>query len=198
MFGAIDHIFIRGTNNKAVKITDAVDDMVAYTRLTDDIITMIDNLISNDPKVLHAQHLIEELHSRRLWKYLDRTKPNDTRGKLEYDEIDAIEASIFEKAAASQEGKAANLKRTDVVCDLSQFDYGAKDQNPVDRCGINSLRHCYVTEFVCLCCSACLLQALALLCFVERDALLGRDASTCTNALYRFELACVSSMVVHT
>ena len=57
-----------------------------------------------------------------------------THGTRRHAELPSIEAAIYAKAVASLAGKACQdrLTPSDIICDLSQFDFGAKDKNPVD------------------------------------------------------------------
>lgn len=53
---ADDHLEITGKDNKPVKLSDCIDDMYAYTNLTDHVFHQI--LLSRDPKLKEASILI--------------------------------------------------------------------------------------------------------------------------------------------
>ncbi len=54
-------------------MSEAVDDMVAYTKLTDNVI--IEIMQSDDPNLAASRHILESIHKRQLYKCVGQTQP---------------------------------------------------------------------------------------------------------------------------
>jgi HD superfamily phosphohydrolase len=65
---ADDVVTIPGTAGNRVRISDAVTDMEAYTRLTDTIFSAIE--LSDDARLAQAQRLLQRVDRRELYKYI--------------------------------------------------------------------------------------------------------------------------------
>ncbi|EGD83500.1 SAM domain and HD domain-containing protein 1 [Salpingoeca rosetta] len=72
---ANDHIRLPGTGGRRVRISDAIHDMEAYTHLTDDILVLIE--FSEKPELRKAQELLQRIYSRKLYKFIDQTQPQE-------------------------------------------------------------------------------------------------------------------------
>ena len=55
-------------------ISECIDDVEAFLKLTDTIYHRI--LYSSDPKLSKARHVLDQIESRKLYKYVGQTKPN--------------------------------------------------------------------------------------------------------------------------
>ncbi|KAI5619930.1 deoxynucleoside triphosphate triphosphohydrolase SAMHD1 isoform X1 [Silurus asotus] len=67
------HIEIEGSKKKKFKMSEAIDDMEAYTKLTDHVFEQI--LYSSDPKLNEAQSILKNILCRRLYKCVGQTTP---------------------------------------------------------------------------------------------------------------------------
>ena len=63
-----------------MRISECVDDMVAYSKLNDSIIQLIK--VSTDPSLREAQELIARLERRELYQLVGETPPIDIELRL--------------------------------------------------------------------------------------------------------------------
>ncbi|XP_019368628.1 PREDICTED: deoxynucleoside triphosphate triphosphohydrolase SAMHD1 isoform X2 [Gavialis gangeticus] len=123
------HIQIEGSNRKYYKISTAMEDMEAYSKLTDNIFLEI--LHSSCPELAEAREILYKIEQRQLYKYVGETKPK--KGKeIEKEEYDTLPADV---AAAKPENipHDMELKSEDFIVDVINMDYGMKEQNPIDN-----------------------------------------------------------------
>ncbi|XP_060045552.1 deoxynucleoside triphosphate triphosphohydrolase SAMHD1 isoform X2 [Erinaceus europaeus] len=73
------YIEITGSKGKKYHISTAIDDMEAYTRLTDNIFLEI--LYSTDAKLDEAREILKKIECRKLYKYVGETQPTE-EGKI--------------------------------------------------------------------------------------------------------------------
>ncbi|XP_040290958.1 deoxynucleoside triphosphate triphosphohydrolase SAMHD1-like [Bufo bufo] len=112
------HIKIKGSDGKYYTISGSVDDMVAYTKLTDNIFQEI--LQSTDDAMEPARDILKRLERRELYAFVGQTKPKD---KVDIKEEDCLE----------QLAKHGGLTSEDFRVLIISMDYGSKDQNPVSK-----------------------------------------------------------------
>uniref|UniRef100_A0A3B4BYD9 HD domain-containing protein n=1 Tax=Pygocentrus nattereri TaxID=42514 RepID=A0A3B4BYD9_PYGNA len=67
------HIQIRGSSGKMYKMSEAIEDMEAYTKLTDHIFEQI--LYSSNPELSEAQAILQNIICRQLYKCVGQTTP---------------------------------------------------------------------------------------------------------------------------
>ncbi|GCB76360.1 hypothetical protein scyTo_0017457 [Scyliorhinus torazame] len=71
------HIKISGANGRLYKISTAIDDMVAYTKLTDNIFQQILN--SSEPELEEARTILNNILCRKLYKFIDQIRLDEER-----------------------------------------------------------------------------------------------------------------------
>ncbi|KYO23800.1 deoxynucleoside triphosphate triphosphohydrolase SAMHD1 isoform X1 [Alligator mississippiensis] len=123
------HIKIEGSDRKYYKISTAMEDMEAYSKLTDNIFLEI--LHSSCPELAEAREILYKIEQRQLYKYVGETKPK--KGKeIEKEEYDTLPVDV---AAAKPENipHDMELKAEDFIVDVINMDYGMKEQNPIDN-----------------------------------------------------------------
>ncbi|XP_061160697.1 deoxynucleoside triphosphate triphosphohydrolase SAMHD1 isoform X2 [Syngnathus typhle] len=69
---ADEHFLVEGSGGKMFKLSTAIDDMEAYTKLTDSVFEQI--LHSSNPKLAEARQILQNILQRRLYKYLGQTQ----------------------------------------------------------------------------------------------------------------------------
>ncbi|XP_073415473.1 deoxynucleoside triphosphate triphosphohydrolase SAMHD1 isoform X1 [Dendrobates tinctorius] len=123
------HIKIEGSDGNYYTISGSVDDMVAYTKLTDNIFHQI--LFSSDPELSKARDILRKVERRQLYKYVGQTRPKaDTRIKPdEYDKLPADLANSIPQPSLSD----VKLNPEDFIVDVIQMDYGMQEQNPINN-----------------------------------------------------------------
>ncbi|XP_040290956.1 deoxynucleoside triphosphate triphosphohydrolase SAMHD1-like [Bufo bufo] len=123
------HIKIEGSDGKYYTISGSVDDMVAYTKLTDNILHQI--LYSNEPELSKARDILRKVERRQLYKYVGQTQPNADSGikPEEYDKLPADLANSTPQYCTSD----IRLSPEDFIVDVIHMDYGMKEQNPINN-----------------------------------------------------------------
>lgn len=125
---ADDHIEITGSAGRKYHISTAIDDMEAFTKLTDNIFLEI--LYSTDPNLNDARTILKKIESRNLYKFVGETQPMIQRIKKEnYEHLPNAVAS----AKPSDVELEAELKAEDLIVDVINMDYGMEDKNPIDH-----------------------------------------------------------------
>ncbi|XP_062422349.1 deoxynucleoside triphosphate triphosphohydrolase SAMHD1-like [Pungitius pungitius] len=102
-------------------LSATIDDMEAYTKVTDDVFNQILNSSSDELK--ESRNILQAVVGRRLYACIGQAQPT-RRVNLE-----EMEAS-WEAALARQVPPV--LDRGDFFVDVINFDYGMKDENPID------------------------------------------------------------------
>ncbi|KAM9296191.1 deoxynucleoside triphosphate triphosphohydrolase SAMHD1 [Gastrophryne carolinensis] len=119
-------IKIEGSGGRHYRISEAVDDMVAYTKLTDHIYQQI--LYSSDPSLEEAREILQKVECRELYKYVGDTQPNSRIKPEEYDQLPADLAN-----SVPMNKTDITLGKDDFIVDVIHMDYGMKEQNPINN-----------------------------------------------------------------
>ncbi|XP_052040091.1 deoxynucleoside triphosphate triphosphohydrolase SAMHD1 isoform X2 [Apodemus sylvaticus] len=138
------YVEITGTDGKKFSISTAIDDMEAFTKLTDNIFLEI--LYSEDPRLSEAQSILRNIECRNLYKYLGETQPKGQKiTKEEYGQLPQEVANAKPEMAPD-----AELKAEDFIVDVINMDYGMEDKNPIDHvhfyCKSNSKQAVTITK----------------------------------------------------
>ncbi|XP_021272106.1 deoxynucleoside triphosphate triphosphohydrolase SAMHD1 isoform X2 [Numida meleagris] len=129
-FQKADRFFqIEGSEGRLYQISTAMEDMEAYTKLTDNIYLEI--LHSSRPELSEAREILHKIERRELYKFLGETQPEKVN-EIPKDEYDGLAADI---ANSKPEMDPPNVELTaeDFIVDVVNMDYGMKDQNPIDN-----------------------------------------------------------------
>ncbi|XP_062897157.1 deoxynucleoside triphosphate triphosphohydrolase SAMHD1-like [Mobula hypostoma] len=122
------HILISGSGGKQFKMSTAIDDMEAYTKLTDSIFEQILN--SSDAELQEAREILSNVVCRKLYKWIGQTQPAaDTT--IEKDKFDQLADQLV--AATPSTLVEVTLRAEDIIVNVVQMDYGMKGKNPVDK-----------------------------------------------------------------
>uniref|UniRef100_A0A8C1B431 Deoxynucleoside triphosphate triphosphohydrolase SAMHD1 n=1 Tax=Cyprinus carpio carpio TaxID=630221 RepID=A0A8C1B431_CYPCA len=114
------HIQIQGSSGRIFTISSAIDDMEAYTKLTDHIFEQI--LYSSAPELSEARAILHNIVCRRLYKCVGQTT-TETHKLLDW---------AKEVACSKPSGTDANLIAEDFVVSVIHMDYGMKEKNPIN------------------------------------------------------------------
>ncbi|KAL6483241.1 hypothetical protein MHYP_G00081130 [Metynnis hypsauchen] len=120
------HIQIRGSSGKMYRISEAIEDMEAYTKLTDHVFEQI--LYSSNPELSEAQAILQNIICRRLYKCVGQTTPES---QLNVSQEMLLEWSN-EVAKSKPHGTEVDLQPEDFVVSVIYMDYGMKDKNPIN------------------------------------------------------------------
>lgn len=121
------HVEITGTEGKKFQISTAIDDMEAFSKLTDNIFLEI--LYSTDPQLSEARNILRNIECRNLYKYLGETQPK--REKIRKEEYDKLAQEVAD--AKPEIAPDVELKAEDFIVDVINMDYGMEDKNPIDN-----------------------------------------------------------------
>uniref|UniRef100_A0A8C2WBN6 Deoxynucleoside triphosphate triphosphohydrolase SAMHD1 n=1 Tax=Chinchilla lanigera TaxID=34839 RepID=A0A8C2WBN6_CHILA len=119
---------IIGAEGKKYRISTAIDDMEAFTKLTDNIFLEI--LYSTDPKLDAAREVLKNIEYRNLYKYLGETQP--TKRRIEREEYGCLPKQVAD-AKPPEIKLEAELTAEDFIVDVINMDYGMEDKNPIDH-----------------------------------------------------------------
>ncbi|KAM6319355.1 deoxynucleoside triphosphate triphosphohydrolase SAMHD1 [Podargus strigoides] len=118
---------IEGSGGKLYQISTAMEDMEAYTKLTDNIYLEI--LHSSCPELKEAREILHKIERRELYKFLGETQPETMR---EINKNDSFAESIA-NSKPEKDPPHVELKAEDFLIDVINMDYGMKEQNPIDN-----------------------------------------------------------------
>lgn len=117
---ADEHIQIAGSGGKMLTLSTAIDDMEAYTKLTDHVFEQILN--SSSPQLDEARQILRKIVTRDLYKFL---------GEIENPAQEMIplwKEELAQELLQSREG----LTPEDFEVQKVTIDYGKRDRNPVE------------------------------------------------------------------
>ncbi|XP_052396587.1 deoxynucleoside triphosphate triphosphohydrolase SAMHD1 isoform X1 [Carassius gibelio] len=121
------HIQIQGSAGRIFSISSAIEDMEAYTKLTDHIFELI--LYSSAPELSEARAILNNIVCRRLYKCVGQTTAET--------HMDASQEKLLdwakEVAGSKPSGTDANLTAEDFVVSVIHMDYGMKEKNPINN-----------------------------------------------------------------
>ncbi|XP_031750063.1 deoxynucleoside triphosphate triphosphohydrolase SAMHD1-like [Xenopus tropicalis] len=127
-FGEADeYIAMKGSEVEPFTISGAVNDMVAYTKLTDAIFLQI--LYSSDPNLSAAKEILEKIVHRKFYSYLGEATPDPTGTET----LDKSQLSEELAKAVTSGDPDMRCTREDFVVDVFVMDYGMKEKNPIDK-----------------------------------------------------------------
>uniref|UniRef100_A0A8D3D9W1 Deoxynucleoside triphosphate triphosphohydrolase SAMHD1 n=1 Tax=Scophthalmus maximus TaxID=52904 RepID=A0A8D3D9W1_SCOMX len=106
------YIQIEGSEGKMFTLSTAIDDMVAYTKLTDNVFEQI--LHSSSTELAEPREILNNIICRRLHKFLGETQADKPL------------------SAELAEAKDVNLLPEDFVVSIINMDYGMKEKNPIN------------------------------------------------------------------
>ncbi|XP_064377433.1 deoxynucleoside triphosphate triphosphohydrolase SAMHD1 isoform X3 [Dromaius novaehollandiae] len=129
-FQKADKFFkIEGSKGTPYRISTAMEDMEAYTKLTDNIFLEI--LHSSCPELAEAREILHKIERRELYKFLGETQPE--KGKeIAKDEYDGLSEEIA-NSKPEKNPPPVEPKAEDFIVDVINMDYGMKEQNPIDN-----------------------------------------------------------------
>lgn len=122
-------IKIEGSEGKMFTISTAIDDMTAFTKLTDHLFEQI--LYSSCVKLRESRQILENVIHRRLYKCLGQTQ------STKKETISPDTCRSWEKELAQTEPECGDsnvlLDPEDFVVSVISFDYGMKDKDPISK-----------------------------------------------------------------
>ncbi|XP_062871158.1 deoxynucleoside triphosphate triphosphohydrolase SAMHD1-like [Trichomycterus rosablanca] len=121
------HVKIEVSSGRTFRISEAIEDMEAYTKLTDHIYEQI--LYSSSPELSESRSILNDIICRRLYKCVGQTT-----SEFHLDVSQAVlEEWSREVSECKPEGTEVDLQPEDFVVKVIQLDYGMKEKNPVNN-----------------------------------------------------------------
>ncbi|XP_031561996.1 deoxynucleoside triphosphate triphosphohydrolase SAMHD1-like isoform X2 [Actinia tenebrosa] len=100
------YLLFEGKGGNKLKMSEAIHDMVAYTKITDRVYHQI--LLASDPQLQEAKQILERIECRELYRSIrEHTTEEDISCK------DVDKADFLEKA------KMSEVKKEDIILDVS-------------------------------------------------------------------------------
>ncbi|XP_071777168.2 deoxynucleoside triphosphate triphosphohydrolase SAMHD1-like [Centroberyx gerrardi] len=123
---ADQHIQIEGSGRRMFTLSTAINDMEAYTKLTDHVFEQILN--SSSSELAESRQILQNIVYRRLYTFVGQTQANIP---MEDNQDE------WERAVATSEPpctiQGVNLKPEDFVVSVINMDYGMKEENPINN-----------------------------------------------------------------
>ncbi|XP_028266488.1 deoxynucleoside triphosphate triphosphohydrolase SAMHD1-like [Parambassis ranga] len=114
------HIQIEGSGGKMFSLSQAKDDMEAYTKLTDQVMEQI--LHSSSPEMEGARSLLQRILTRDLYFFVGEAKKKDASEFTE-EEIEGLKQKLAEHTAEKDNFEVVQ----------SKFDYGNGQKDPIEN-----------------------------------------------------------------
>ncbi|KAM9856088.1 deoxynucleoside triphosphate triphosphohydrolase SAMHD1 [Aulostomus maculatus] len=126
---ADQHIQIEGSGGRMFTLSSAIDDMEAYTKLTDHVFEQI--LYSSAPELAESKQILRNIIFRRLYKCLGQTQADKA---LDVTQIMIRDWEAELARSVPQAGaQDITLMPEDFVVSVIVMDYGMKTKNPIDN-----------------------------------------------------------------
>lgn len=122
------YIEIEGSQGKKYAISTAIQDMEAYTKLTDHIFQQI--LYSSTPELAEAREILNNVICRKLYKCVGQTQPK-SKTKISNDQLDILASEVAQ--AFPQTSTDVKLQAEDFIVTIISMDYGMKEKNPINN-----------------------------------------------------------------
>ncbi|KAK3085046.1 hypothetical protein FSP39_023473, partial [Pinctada imbricata] len=119
---ADDHFLVPGAEGEMKKMSDCVDDPVAFEKLTDALFQQI--LFSTTPELEEARNIFNRILKRQLYKCVGQAIPHSDRNN----DVSEIRQEILEEVNMRSE----DVTLQDLVVHIVYLDYGMKNENPID------------------------------------------------------------------
>ncbi|XP_055333596.1 deoxynucleoside triphosphate triphosphohydrolase SAMHD1-like isoform X2 [Paramacrobiotus metropolitanus] len=130
MKAADGHLRLKGLNGTFYKLSEAFKDMAAYARLDDGSIR---TWIKNDDslEMEEAKALWKRIDERKLYCCIGRTEPRESIDQTIDTILEELTAMLVKMPDANF--ISAERFRKNVIILKNEFDYGKKDENPLDH-----------------------------------------------------------------
>uniref|UniRef100_A0A8C8GAU4 Deoxynucleoside triphosphate triphosphohydrolase SAMHD1 n=1 Tax=Oncorhynchus tshawytscha TaxID=74940 RepID=A0A8C8GAU4_ONCTS len=125
------HIQIQGSGGKMFTISTAIDNMEAYTKLTDHVFEQI--LYSSSSELAEAREILQNITCRRLYKCVGQTQAEK---RMEVSQEKLLDwAGCVARSRPQNDLQNVTLQPGDFVVNVSiiNMDWGMKEKNPIDK-----------------------------------------------------------------
>ncbi|XP_071784898.1 deoxynucleoside triphosphate triphosphohydrolase SAMHD1-like [Asterias amurensis] len=127
---ANEHFSVTGKEGKEMKMSEAIDDMVAYTKLTDDVILQI--MRSPDENLKESREILESVQKRELYQFIGEHKPQ-AGFDCNKENIPQWKDDIVSRSNQNPKDGGQQLTEDQLVIHVVKFNYGMANENPTDK-----------------------------------------------------------------
>ncbi|KAK6982391.1 deoxynucleoside triphosphate triphosphohydrolase SAMHD1, partial [Biomphalaria glabrata] len=126
---ANDDLLFVGQDGWPLKMSECIDDMKAYSQLTDNVLSQIMDSNSDSQNMKEAKEIVQCIFTRKLYPCIYESDPLEPKNfKLKEDDI---RDGILKRA---KEIDAGNIYvPDDLIVQFVRLDFGMKDENPVEK-----------------------------------------------------------------
>jgi hypothetical protein len=121
---AADPFLNFGTEKKPVRLSQTIDNMKAYTKVTDQVYNQI--LCSTGFGLKKARKLLKRIEKRNLYKFVGESRPPENSEPLKED----VKGEIAKRMVEYSDGA---LDRANLIVQIVNYNYGQKERNPVNN-----------------------------------------------------------------
>ncbi|KAI0222541.1 Deoxynucleoside triphosphate triphosphohydrolase SAMHD1 [Lamellibrachia satsuma] len=139
---ANDHLMIYGKDDQQLKMSECVDDMVAFSKLTDHVYHEILHGVPRVKALGEAANVLCRLEQRKLYRCICQTKPVECSVKVSIEEIRDRVVVLSHESMTADDFEILEVR----------FDYGMREKNPVESVLFyektnpkNNPKKCYVS-----------------------------------------------------
>ncbi|KAK0062607.1 deoxynucleoside triphosphate triphosphohydrolase SAMHD1, partial [Biomphalaria pfeifferi] len=126
---ANDDLLFVGQDGRSFTMAGCIDDMKAYSQLTDNVLSQIMDSKTESPNMKEAKEIVQRIFTRQLYSCIYESDPLDPDAFKSKE--DDIRDAILSKA---QEIDAGNINvPDDLIVQFVRLDFGMKDENPVEK-----------------------------------------------------------------
>ncbi|CAG6021538.1 unnamed protein product [Menidia menidia] len=123
------YIQIEGSGGDMRTLSTSIDDMVAYSKLTDHVFEQI--LYSSSPDLAEARQILRNINCRRLYKCLGQTQPD--KNLVVTSETNSHWREELAGSTPQGSSKDVSLQPEDFIINVINMDYGMKEKNPINN-----------------------------------------------------------------
>ncbi|XP_068604146.1 deoxynucleoside triphosphate triphosphohydrolase SAMHD1 [Brachionichthys hirsutus] len=123
------HIQIEGSGGKLFTLSTAIEDMEAYTKLTDYMFECI--LHSSSLELSEARQILRDIVCRRLYRCLGQTQADEPM-TVTQEKLHSWEADLA-KTIPQSGSHDVTLLPEDFVVEVINMDYGMKEKDPINN-----------------------------------------------------------------
>ncbi|XP_055890992.1 deoxynucleoside triphosphate triphosphohydrolase SAMHD1-like isoform X1 [Biomphalaria glabrata] len=126
---ANDDLLFVAQDGRKLKMSECIDDMKAYSQLTDNVLSQIMDSNSDSPNMKEAKEIVQCIFTRKLYPCIYESDPLDPKNFTLKE--DGIRDGILKRAEEIDAGN--KYVPDDLIVQFVKLDFGMKDENPVEK-----------------------------------------------------------------
>ncbi|XP_077937810.1 deoxynucleoside triphosphate triphosphohydrolase SAMHD1 isoform X2 [Gasterosteus aculeatus] len=114
-------ILFEGSGGQMFKLSETINDMEAYTKVTDNVFEQILNSSSDELEA--SRKILQDVVCRRFYKCIGQALPTKPTNEMEASWKDGLAQCVTQ---------GVDLNREDIIIDVINLNYGMKEKNPIN------------------------------------------------------------------